>query len=195
MPYVTTAELNTFLWTSWEDALVASIGSTSEAMLNSLLSVNTLDETVYTEQVRYKGVWPYYLENINPTVVSSIWGISLSASDYRMDWRRLVLSPDVNLTAPSVFPYLLDIVYTAWFARDPDVLPEEIKYAVKIIAKELYVKKDSAWITEFREKDLTVKYSQDTKSLFASNTEGYSILGSIVWKYKKNDIYSTKFLF
>jgi len=87
MAYITTAEANTYLGTSGEDTLIASLILSAETLFNHFINSSGLAQATYTEKYRYPlGGFTmenmgrvFYLDNINPTALTSVDGVALSS--------------------------------------------------------------------------------------------------------------------
>ena len=87
MAYITTAEANTYLGTSGEDTLIASLILSAETLFNHLINSSGLAQATVTEKYRYPlGGFTmenmgrvFYLDSFNPTALTSVDGVALTS--------------------------------------------------------------------------------------------------------------------
>lgn len=199
--YVSTSDLNLYLWTSWEDTLIAVFNWIATSMINNYLGVTDLASATYTNE-EYDLYWNnnsffdrynfpdntvpnyiYYLNQINPTSVTHInW---VAVWNYKLNWRRLELQ--YTPTGTETVFNKVKITYIAWFST----IPDDIKAVVYNLVWYLYNSKKSQWINEFTQWQLTVKYWSNWTS--RNNWDWDVIINNILaWlnKYRKNNILS-----
>lgn len=177
MNYLTTTEINTYLWISGEDVLITELNNIVTAKINSYLSITTLLTWTYTDEKHILDDRIYYLKEINPVSVSEINGNTIW--NYELAWRRLELQ-DYPENTETIFNKV-KITYVAWYTTTPD----DVKAVCYSLVGLIYNTKKTSWISEFSQGQISVKYWDVTKS---NETE----LEILSWlnKYKKNDIYS-----
>jgi len=194
--YITLAEANNYLGTSWEDTLIDSIILSAESILNNLLKVATITQATYTENIKfpaYTGAGytsygkSFYLSNINPTSITSIDGISVWVlnTDYTIAGRKITLK--LPMQTNPVFPFTNTVIYTAWFATAPN----DIKHAMYILTSWLYNTRKTEWIKRFKQSLLEIEY-KDTNWLdtILDNSNKW-VLQAIVNKYKVITVLTT----
>lgn len=185
--YVSVSEINTVLGTSWEDTLIGVLNNSAESILNSLIGTTWLNSWDITEKINYptfrNDFWMFpwrvlYVQWVNPTVVKSVDWVTLTSWDYEITWNKVFLKDTMNLQTD--FPYKNTIIYTAWFTT----IPNDIKQAIFLIVWALYNTKTSQNIDSFRQWELSINYSKDTVMNNIMDPESFSLLSSIINKYK-----------
>lgn len=189
MAYVTTESVNVYLGTSGEDPLIASLIASAESIFNHMINSNGLSQATFTEKYRYplgwfhsENIWRvFYLDNINPTALTSVDGVALSSWDYYLEGRKLTLKTAVSYQ--QTFPHLNTIIYTAGYATTPD----DVKQAIKMMVWFMYQSKNANGLSSFTQDQLTVNYGGNTWSSWSIEKilETNSMLSSIIGKYKK----------
>jgi len=195
MAYVTTESVNVYLGTSGEDPLIASLIASSESLFNHLINSSGLSQATFTEKYRYplggfqsENIWRvFYLDNINPTALTSVDWIAVSSWDYYLEGRKLTLKNSVSYQ--QTFPHLNTIIYTAGYAT----IPDDVKQAIKMMVGFLYQSKNANWISSFTQDQLTVNFWWKTQSSIETMLSTDSILSWIIGKYKKTFLGSSGF--
>lgn len=195
MAYVTTESVNVYLGTSGEDPLIASLIASAESLFNHLINSSGLSQTTFTEKYRYplggfqsENMWRvFYLDNINPTALTSVDWIAVSSWDYYLEGRKLTLKNSVSYQ--QTFPHLNTIIYTAGYAT----IPDDVKLAIKMMVGFLYQSKNANWISSFTQDQLEVNFWWKTQSGIETMLSTDSILSWIIWKYKKTFLGSSGF--
>lgn len=193
MAYVTTEAVNLYLGTCGEDPLIASFIASAESIFNHLINSSGLGTATYTEKYRYplggfhsENIWRvFYLDNINPTALTSVDGVAVSSWDYYLEGRKLTLKNSVSYQ--QTFPHLNTIIYTAGYAT----IPDDVKQAIKMAVGTLYNTKNANGLSSFQQDQLSVNYTdaQSSEDILSQN----SIFLSIVGKYKKTFLGSSWF--
>lgn len=183
--YITLEEAQTYLWVTWDDALITSLITKWQAQINNTLQYISFEQAIYEEEHRYKSTWPYYLKQVNPTLVSQIDGADLQWS-YKLEWRMLRFE-----TAPQLIDTIwntITIKYTAWF----DTIPTDIKETLKDIVKLYYrtaksssniddrIKSLEQWTLKVTYKDTDPETDKKVIDLIKTNLKHY-IKNTIVW--------------
>ena len=188
MSYVSTADINAYLGTSWEDTLIATLNTSAEIILNNLIWTTWLASWDITEKIAYPTLrndfWYFigqivYLSWIHPTVIKTVDGVSLTSWDYEITGQKVFLK--TALTLQTVFPYKNTIVYTAWYST----IPADIKQAIYLIVGAMYNTKNTQWLNSFSQGELSVNIDNSQgimKSIMEPNS--FSMLSSIINKYK-----------
>lgn len=195
MAYISTAEANTYLGTSWEDTLISVLITSAEIILNNLLWTNDLTQATHTEKIQYPWyTWNYWLNywrvfwlnNINPTSITSIDWVNVTNNvDYILEWRKVILK--TALTYQNTFPYKNTIIYVAWFSP----IPNDIKQGMYMLVWALYNQRKAEWITRFKQAQLEVEYKPTTSLDNILDPKDMWLLNSIVNKYKITTILSS----
>ena len=193
--YVTTADINTFLWTSGEDTLINMLNWIATSQINNYLWVSDLNSATYTNEEydlygnnssffnKYNLLNPvnpnyvYYLKQINPTSVTHINTVAIW--NYKLNWRRLELE-NIPANTEQVFNKV-KITYIAWYTT----IPEDIKMVVYNLVWFMYNSRKAQGINSFTQGQLSVSYANWQKSY-----EEIQYILSWLWKYKKNIILS-----
>lgn len=197
MAYVTTEAVNLYLGTCGEDPLIASFIASAESIFNHLINSSGLSTATYTEKYRYplggfhsENIWRvFYLDNINPTALTSVDGTAVSSWDYYLEGRKLTLKNSVSYQ--QTFPHLNTIIYTAGYAT----IPDDVKQAIKMMVWFMYNSKNANWLSSFTQDQLEVTYGWENRNsngieqILSSN----SIISSIIGKYKKTFLGSSGF--
>lgn len=196
MAYVTTEAVNLYLGTCNEDPLIASLIASAESLFNHLVNSSSgLSQTTYTEKYRYplggftsENIWRvFFLDNINPTALTSVDWTTVSSWDYYLEGRKLTLKTAVSYQ--QTFPHLNTIVYTAGYAT----IPEDIKQAIKMIVGFMYNSKNANGLTSFTQDQLEVNYGGNQNQNIETILSGNWIITSIIRKYKKTFLGSSWF--
>lgn len=192
--YATITDINTFLWTSWEDNLINMLNWVATSQINNYLWVNTLNSATYTneeydlygnnssffDRYNFNNYTPnniYYLRQINPTSITHInW---VAVWNYKLEWRRLELE-NIPANTEQVFNKV-KITYIAWFS----VIPEDIKMIVYNLVWFMYNNRKAQGINSFTQGQLSVSYANWEKSF-----EEIQFILAWLDKYKKNIILS-----
>ncbi len=187
MSYVSVADINAYLWTSGEDVLIGILNKSAESILNSLIGTTWLTSVDVTEKMNYPTYsddsWMFrgrilYLSAVNPTLIKTIDGVTMTSWDYEITWNRVFLKN--TLTLQTTFPFKNTFVYTAWFST----IPDDIKQAIYIIVWALYNTRNSQAMDSFRQGELSINYSKTGAMEDIMNPESFSVLSSIINKYK-----------
>jgi hypothetical protein len=187
MSYLSTADINAYLWTSWEDTLIATLNKSAEIIFNNLIWSDWLSSWDVTEKFSYPTIadnnWFFighilYLKNINPTVIKEVDWVAVTSWEYEITWQKVFLKN--ALSFQSAFPYKNSILYTAWFST----IPDDVKQAIYMIVGALYNTRTSQWLDNFRQDLLAVTYSKTWTLESIIDPNSFSLLSSIVNKYK-----------
>lgn len=177
MSYITEADVNTFLGTSWETTLIDMLISMAESALNTELRIDGLSVDDYTEYYEVNDFGFFVLKQIQPNSVTSINDVAVSSSDYLLEGRKLTLS--VNYTADKW--NRIKIIYNAGYATTP----QDVKTMMLHMVSWLYNARKWVGIKSFTQWQLSVSFSSQTE------LDTFSMMyKAIISKYKKNDIYS-----
>lgn len=177
MSYISVAEVNEFMWISWEDTLVSSLITYSEALLNTKLRVTTLKVKTYNEEHTYNGVWPYYLKELNPITLIKVNNVALQG-DYKFYGRKLLL----EYAPPLKNKWnVITFEYSAGFWT----IPDDIKQVMLMLVSWIYNKRKSVWIKGFNQWKISVQYNTQEEVNSFQN-----MLNLVITKYSKNDFYS-----
>ena len=178
MAYITVTEANEFMGTSWEDTLVTSLISYSESLLNTKLNVTTLESVPHDEEHKYNGAGPYYVKELNPTVLTTVDNLVITGT-YKFFWRKLLL--EYSPTPVDIVWNMITLQYTAWYVT----IPEDIKTVMLMLVSWVYNKRKSVGIKSFEQGEVSVTYN--TQEEVSSFQDMYNL---VISKYSKNDIYS-----
>jgi len=174
--YVLTSELNTYLWTSWEDILIEELNWLATAYINNFLRINTLNFTEdYEEEQDYNWSNVYMLSQINPANLTLVnWNAVVW--QYKLVWRKLTFQY-APANTDNVFNKIT-FTHDYWFST----ITDDIKAVVYEIVWYLYNSRKTSWINSFTQWQISITYD-DWKEI-------QSILDNSVWlkKYIKNDI-------
>ncbi len=194
MSYLSVPDINLYLGTSNEDALIGVILENAEQIFDDIVWWSLL-EADYTEKFTYPQYvdnnWLnighiFYLQQINPTVIKKIDWTSVTANtDYYLQWNKVFLKN--ALTYQNTFPFLNSVEYTAGY----DEVPTDVKQAIYILCWALYNSKGSNWIDSFRQDLLSVNYSKTWVLDKLVDPNSFSLLSSIFNKYRKVTVLST----
>lgn len=177
MNYMSTSDLCIFLWISEEDILINNLNWIATSYINDYLDIDTLYSSTYTNEEYDYNNNIYYLNNINPTSITSI--NSVSPWLYKLYGRKLELqySP---INTDYVFNKI-KITYVAWYS----VIPEDVKAVVYNLVWFLYNNRKAQGINSFSQGQLSVSYANWEKSF-----EEIQFILAWLDKYKKNIILS-----
>jgi len=176
--YISIDEINSYLWTSWEDTLMELLNNIVTEKINSYLWIDGLFEDEYEESYEFFSNWPYYLKQLNPTLLSKVdWVVF--AWDYQLQWRDLKFYLPLFCT-DSVWNKI-EFTYTAWYTD----IPSDIKWVCLDLVSLLYNYRKTNGITSFTQWQITVNYWNNT-----DQTKQEWIVLERLKKYKKNNIYS-----
>lgn len=173
--YVTTTEINNYLWTSGEDTLIAILNWLTTAYINNFLRVTDLNlKTAQEEEKDYTWKVNYLMNELNSTDLTLVNGSSV-VWQTNFDWRELQFE-FAPLNTDTVFNKIT-FTYTYGFATIPDA----IKWVVYELVSYLYNARKTAWIKSFTQWQINVTY-EDWQQL-------NKIMDIGLKKYKKNNIY------
>jgi len=176
--YVTEAELNTYLWTSWEDTLLAVLNGIATAYINNFLRVTTLNaQTTYQETQDYTWKIEYFLSELNPSNLTLVnWNAVVWQTN--IEGRKLTFQ-FAPINTDTVFNKIT-FTYNYGFATIPDA----IKGVVYDIVSYLYNSRKTSWIKSFTQWQISITY-EDTEAI-----KGILEGANWVWlkKYIKNTI-------
>jgi len=198
MTYITLEEAKTFMWvtSTADDDLITSQIKRWESLINSLLSVNTLEEQTVDEVKDF--VWSKYTMNlINPTALVDINWDSIIWS-HRFVWRQLQLE-----NSPSIWDMIwntLTIKYTAGYS----IIPDDVKNVLMAVTKVFYIDSKSglinssgstlAGVTKFSQWELDVTYWSTSKNKdwvdITADEQATQTIKTWLKKYLKNNIFS-----
>ena len=173
--YVTEAELNTYLWTSNETALLDELNNLATAYINNFLKITTLNEsTAETEITDYIWSVDYALKELNPSNLSLVnWSAVVWQTN--ITWRLLTFEY-APINTDTVFNKI-SLTYDYWYAT----IPDDIKWVVYNIVSFLYNWRKTTWINSFTQWQISVSY-EDTQKI-------NDLLFLWLTKYIKNTIY------
>lgn len=191
MWYISTAEANTYLETSWEDSNVAVLVDQASHMIDrfcwypntaSLFAFTAW--TITAERHVYNWLWPYYLKYPSINSVTTIMSTAVSYTEWtdyivigrRLEFSSLITLPNYNTT----FNYIT-FTYTKGYAT----IPDDIKDACYIIVAWLYNLRKSVWLNQFTQWDLSIGISW--KIL---DEERYNTVKMLLSKYKTVNVLS-----
>lgn len=158
MWYISTAEANTYLWTSWQDTLVGVIIEIATNLVNRICWVETFTSwTMTNESYDYNWVWPYYFTRVPVNSITHINWTSTTLvewTDYILRWQRVEFAPNISFNWDTIWNKV-KFTYTYWYAN----IPNDIKDATRILVSELWRKKDSEGISSRTQWDLSVTFN------------------------------------
>ena len=174
--YVTTEELNQYLWTSWEDNLIEELNGIATAYINNFLRITTLNAVVGGEETQdYNWTNEYFFKEINPSNLTLVnWSAVVWQTN--ITWRKLTFE-NAPVNTDTVFNKIT-FTYNYWFAT----IPDDIKAVVYQIVSYFYNVRKTSWIKWFTQWQISITY-KDTEEI-------KNILNNSIWlkKYIKNDI-------
>ena len=185
--YITIAEANTYIGTSGEDAVIATLIDWAEALFDTMIGSETgllTSEKTEVHPVNYRS-FPgkiFWLKTWNPTVITTVnsvavWTVNVN---YTIDGTRLELKDAQPI--PTTFPYRFTVVYTSGYA-DISEIPKDIKTCIKQLVSGYYKKKDAEWISSFRQDLLQVNFSSDNILDTIADPEQKSAIKAVINKY------------
>jgi len=124
--YAQLSDVKTYLGISWssEDTSLAALLLQSYYLLNSMLGVDTLNETTKTEVVeRIFWDWTFWLHNRPVTALLTLDGTSYTwvlNTDYQILHNRQLRVKDITDYMTSLEFYNITATYTAWYDRDAE---------------------------------------------------------------------------
>ncbi len=178
--YVSTSDVNTFLWISGEDTLITQLIPMAEKMVNNFCRVDTFDEhTIEDEEHDFDYSWPYYLKH---SVVDALTEINWATFswDYKLNQRKLRFPSSENLQANSTDWNEILFSYTAGFDIAGGALPKDIKLATLLAVWFLYNERKAQGIKSFTQWDLSVNFSKEKDwTQFKSLLSPYKIINVV----------------
>jgi len=175
--YVSTAEINEFLWISWEDALVVVLNWIATSKINNFLGVTDLNAKVWWEEIQdYTWKAEYILKELNPSNITLVNDSSV-IWDTNITWRLLTFEYAPNNT--DIVFNKIKFTYDYWFST----IPADIKMAVFWIVWYLYNSRKTAGVASFTQWQISVSYTAD------DNFKIENIISGLLKKYIKNNIY------
>ena len=174
--FVTTEEINTYLWTSWEDTLINVLNGIATAYIKNYLRVTDLNaQSTYTETQDYTWNNEYMLSELNPSNLTLVNG-SAVVWNYNLTGRKLTFefAPENADTVFNKITFTYDYGYST--------ITDDIKAVVYSIVWYFYNARKTAWIGNFTQWQISITY-EDTEAV-------KWILENNVFlkKYIKNDI-------
>ena len=186
MWYITTAEANDYLQTSWQDSIIAIFINQATELIDRFCE-RTFASATPTE--RYNYIWngPYYLKSVprwaNP--ITHIYWSSVSYIewvDYIITWNKLEFKSSIVLSYNTDFNYIT-FTYTSWYTT----IPDWIKDACYIITASLYNLWKAWGTSQFTQGDLSISFNAQ---LFGGNNEQYNNVKMLLSKYKSVNVIS-----
>ena len=175
--YVSTNELNNYLWTSWEDTLINILNWIATARINNFLWVTDLNAvTGGQEKQDYNWKTQYLLKELNPSNLTLVNGSSVVGS-VNITWRLLSFEY-APINTDNIFNKIT-FTYNYWFTT----IPEDIKAVVYEIVWQLYNTRKAVWVSSFTQWQITVSFTND------DNLKIENIMKWGLKKYIKNNIY------
>jgi len=173
--YVTEAELNTYLWTSSETALLDELNNLATAYINNFLKVTDLNVQENKEEIKdYTWDVEYFTKELNPSNLSLVNGASV-VWEVNITWRKISFQfAPINID--TIFNKI-SFTYNYWYAT----IPDDIKWVVYNIVSFLYNWRKATWIKQFTQWQISVTY-EDAQKI-------NDMLFLWLTKYIKNTIY------
>jgi len=173
--YVTESELNTYLWTSGETALLDELNNLATAYINNYLKVTDLNEQTDKEEIQdYTWKTEYFTKELNPSNLTLVnW--SAVVWEINITWRKISFQ-FAPLNTDTVFNKI-SFTYNYWYAT----IPDDIKWVVYNIVSFLYNWRKTTWLKSFTQWQISVSY-EDTQKI-------NDLLFLWLTKYIKNTIY------
>lgn len=182
MAYLTVWEINSYLWTSWEDTLLTPLLAYATAEINKYLWVETLEQATYNnEEYDFISNWLYFLKQINPTSLSQVDWVAFTW-DYKLEWRQLKFYLPLTCNDPKWNK--IKFTYTAWFVN----IPNDIKKACLDLIWFYYNNRKTMGMTWFSQWQTSVNYWSNKTQMEVKD----SILSNLNW-YKKNNLFTIWF--
>lgn len=137
-----------------------------ENIFHSLIGLNEwnlLSASRIEKEQNIFNAYEIYLKYPNVTALTSINWVVIDSWDYQLLWQKLILKDSVSVS--DTFPYLLTLIYVAWYTTTPD----DIKQILYSLASYINNSKNIAWISSFSQDLLTVNYgSKEIKDYLES---------------------------
>ncbi len=189
MWYITTAEANTYLETSWEDVNIATIIDQASKMIDQYCWRSFAEVEITWERHKYNYNWPYYLKQspkkdwlAHPErpILKINWVASIYVEwiDYIMTWRRILFASNITIDYDETFN-IVTFDYKSWL---DDM--SQIKDACFMIVSWLYNSKKTVWLTQLTQWDISTTFSQILSS------EQYHNIKLLLSKYKTLNVVS-----
>lgn len=190
-PYISTAEANTYLETSWEDSIVAVLVDQASHLVDRFCGYANTSSwfafsawTITAERHPYNGLWPYYFKYPSINSITTIMSTAVSYTEWtdyivrgrRVEFSSLITLPNYNTTFNHI-----TFTYTKGF----ETIPDDIKDACYIIVSWLYNARKSVGIGQFTQGDLSISYLG--KIL---DDERYNTVKMLLSKYKTVNVIS-----
>lgn len=189
--YISTAEANTYLETSWEDSIMAVLVDQASHLVDRFCGYANTSSwfafsawTVTAERHSYNGLWPYYFKYPSINSITTIMGTVVSYTewtDYIVRGRRVEFSSLITLPIHNTTFNYITFTYTKGF----ETIPDDIKDACYIIVSWLYNARKSVGIGQFTQGDLSISYLG--KIL---DDERYNTVKMLLSKYKTVNVIS-----
>lgn len=129
MAIATISDVKLKLWkettTAFEDQQIQFYLDSTEGLINSMFGDFNLSNKTESFSCCDFNWWFVYVSNPNPQSIITINGEAYAGvlwTDYYIDWRKLMINDLWNY--PSVFPWIIEIVYSAGYST----LPKDIVY-------------------------------------------------------------------
>lgn len=192
--YITNTDIKLLLdiTGSSQDTFLDMLISSAESLFDNLIGEDTglltssktedfpLDDgnLVYDDRNRV-----FNLGHIYPTAITTINGQSVGTVDVDYTITRQRLELKQTKTAPTVFPYRWRVVYTSGYANAA-AIPEDVKYAIKILVSAMYGQRKSSGISSFKQDLLSINYKD--KNVLDTLLDGTEkgIIQTIVQNYR-----------
>jgi len=178
--YTSTAEINNYLWISWDDILINILNGVATTKINNFLWVTTLNATTAGTEIQEYTWWNrYYTKELNPSNLSLVnWSAVVWTTDIT---GRAITFEHAPLNIDTVFNKI-NFTYDYWYTD----IPDDIKLVVLNIVWYLYNIRKTAGVDSFTQWQITVNYTK-TK---ANDNMVREIMQDWLKKYIKNNIYS-----
>jgi hypothetical protein len=193
--YLTVSEVNAYLGTSGEDALIQVLIDGAKSIFDIQIgSKDGLEQATYVDE-RYNSPiicsdGPGYrlvIKRHNPTSITDIDDVALvDGTDYIIQKRVIRL---LNFPASvNTFPYQHEITYVAGYAT----IPDDVKQANYLLVSALYTESKSKGIDSFTQDKLTVTYgSAGAIKKLLEGTDSGNVFKTIVSSYKLSQVFTS----
>ena len=173
MWYISLSDANLYLWTSGQDALVQDAIEMASGIVDSICYTSfTYAQT--TDTFKYNGSWPYYLTRVVASLLELNWtNISsyTNGNEYILKWTRIEFDSTILIQEDK--RGMISIKYNGWY----QTIPQAIQDATRIILSTVWNSKNSEWIANWTQWDLSIAYN----SVAEQSTQ--SKVKKLLWKY------------